>query len=103
MRTLLTNATLIDCVEPVPRPATSVLIEDGSIKEIRPTSAPIAGGDGEVGKDRSGFRREDRLSVPLTSSIENTQQKIIREAHASADCAGLGVGGVQAAQAQRRR
>ncbi len=47
MRTLLTNATLIDCVEPEPRPVTSVLIEDGRIKDIRPTSAPIEG-DAEV-------------------------------------------------------
>jgi imidazolonepropionase-like amidohydrolase len=34
MRTLLTHATLIDCVEPRPQPGCAVLLEDGRIKEI---------------------------------------------------------------------
>jgi imidazolonepropionase-like amidohydrolase len=34
MKTLLTHATLIDCVTPVPRADVSVLIEDGVIREI---------------------------------------------------------------------
>ena len=37
MRTLLKNATLIDCVQPLARPGTSVLIgDDGRIEAIRP-------------------------------------------------------------------
>ncbi len=34
MRTLLTNATLIDCVQPAPAARTTVVIEDGRIAEI---------------------------------------------------------------------
>jgi imidazolonepropionase-like amidohydrolase len=34
MRTILTHATLIDCVEPAPAPDSSVVIEDGRISEI---------------------------------------------------------------------
>ena len=41
MRTLLVNATLIDGVEPEPASGSSVLIEDGRIKEIRPRAAPL--------------------------------------------------------------
>jgi imidazolonepropionase-like amidohydrolase len=48
MRTLLKNATLIDCVEPRPQPDCSVLLEDGRIHEIfRAGSAPAVG-DAEV-------------------------------------------------------
>ncbi len=39
MRTLLTNATLIDAVQPDPRPATWVLIGEGSIQAIGPMAA----------------------------------------------------------------
>ena len=35
MRTLLTNATLIDCVQPKAVPTAAVLIENGRIREIR--------------------------------------------------------------------
>lgn len=48
MRTLLTHATLIDCVEPRPRPDCSVLIEDGRIKEILDAGAAPAVGDAEL-------------------------------------------------------
>ncbi|MBK6006600.1 amidohydrolase family protein [Ramlibacter ginsenosidimutans] len=48
MKTLLKNATLIDCVQPRPRPDTAVLVEDGRIREIfDPGSAPAVG-DAEV-------------------------------------------------------
>jgi imidazolonepropionase-like amidohydrolase len=48
MRTLLKNATLIDCVEPRPQPDCSVLLEGGRIHEIfRAGSAPAVG-DAEV-------------------------------------------------------
>jgi imidazolonepropionase-like amidohydrolase len=45
---LLKNATLVDCVEPVARPHTSVLIEDGRIREIRPSAQLAEAGDAEV-------------------------------------------------------
>jgi imidazolonepropionase-like amidohydrolase len=44
MRTLLTNATLIDCVQPRAVAGAAVLIENGRIREIRTDgSAPAAG------------------------------------------------------------
>lgn len=48
MRTLLIHATLIDCVEPRPRPDCSVLIQDGRIKEIFDAGAAPAIGDAEL-------------------------------------------------------
>ena len=45
MRTLLTNATLIDCVQPRAVADTTVVIEDGRIREIRTDgSTPELGG-----------------------------------------------------------
>ena len=34
MRTILKNATVIDCVEPHPMPKATVVVEDGRISEI---------------------------------------------------------------------
>jgi imidazolonepropionase-like amidohydrolase len=49
MRTLLTNATLIDCVEPKAVEGAAVLIENGRICEIRTGgSAPAAEGTTEI-------------------------------------------------------
>ncbi|HMN79637.1 MAG TPA: amidohydrolase family protein [Burkholderiaceae bacterium] len=48
MRTLLTHATLIDCVTPAPRADVAVLIEDGRIREIFAAGAAPAIGDAEV-------------------------------------------------------
>src|SRR5580704_10766249 len=45
MRTLLTNATLIDCVHPQPIQGATVLIEDGRIREIRNDGNQIDAGD----------------------------------------------------------
>ena len=36
MRTLLTHATLIDCVKPIAQPDCSVLLEEGRIQAIFP-------------------------------------------------------------------
>jgi imidazolonepropionase-like amidohydrolase len=47
MRTFLTHATLIDCVEPRPRPDTAVLIEDGRIREIFEAGTAPSVGDAE--------------------------------------------------------
>jgi imidazolonepropionase-like amidohydrolase len=49
MRTLLTNTTLIDCVEPRAVAGAAVLIENGRIREIRADgSAPAAGSTTEI-------------------------------------------------------
>jgi imidazolonepropionase-like amidohydrolase len=45
MRTLLTNATLIDCVQPKAVAGASVLIENGRIREIRTDGSAPATGD----------------------------------------------------------
>ena len=39
MRTVIVNSTLLDCVDPIPRPATTVVIEKGRISRI------VSGGD----------------------------------------------------------
>jgi imidazolonepropionase-like amidohydrolase len=46
--TLLTNATLVDCVEPGASPGTSVLIEAGRIARIAREGAAIEAGDAQV-------------------------------------------------------
>jgi hypothetical protein len=38
MRTILSQANLIDCVEPKLRPDAAVLIEDGRIRAILPSN-----------------------------------------------------------------
>ncbi|MDB5958207.1 amidohydrolase family protein [Ramlibacter sp.] len=48
MKTLLTHATLIDCVEPRPRPDTAVLIEDGRIRDIFDAGSAPPMGDAQV-------------------------------------------------------
>ncbi|MFL6694437.1 MAG: amidohydrolase family protein [Ramlibacter sp.] len=48
MRTLLTHATLIDCVQPRPRPDCTVLLEDGRIKEIFEGGSAPAVGDADT-------------------------------------------------------
>ena len=45
MRTLLTNATVIDCVTPDPVPGCSVLLEDGRIVEVVRGAEPSAATD----------------------------------------------------------
>jgi hypothetical protein len=43
MKTILSHANLIDCVEPQVRPDTAVLIEDGRIRAILPKrTGPVA-------------------------------------------------------------
>ena len=48
MRTLLTHATLVDCVTPTPRADVSVLLEDGKIREIFEAGAAPSVGDAQV-------------------------------------------------------
>ena len=56
MKTILSNAHLIDCVEPTVRPDTAVLIEDGRIRAILPSGeADSAGGDAQVIDLKGGY------------------------------------------------
>ena len=60
MKTILSHANLLDCVEPEVRPDTAVLIEDGRIRAILPS--------GEVGSAADDaqvieFLREVRSAV----------------------------------------
>src|SRR3954449_2977840 len=45
MKTILSHANLIDCVEPKVRPDTAVLIEDGRIRAILPSEEVGGAGD----------------------------------------------------------
>ena len=48
MKTILSHANLIDCIEPKIRPNTSVLIEDGRIRDIEPGTETDSGGEAQV-------------------------------------------------------
>jgi len=48
MKTILSHANLIDCVEPKVRPDTAVLIEDGRIRAILPSGEPGNAGDARM-------------------------------------------------------
>ena len=56
MKTILSHANLIDCVEPKLRPDAAVLIEDGRIRAILPCGeADSAGGDAQVIDLKGGY------------------------------------------------
>jgi imidazolonepropionase-like amidohydrolase len=56
MKTILSHANLIDCVEPKLRPDTAVLIEDGRIRAILPGGeVHSAGGDAQVIDLQGGY------------------------------------------------
>jgi cytosine/adenosine deaminase-related metal-dependent hydrolase len=48
MKTILSHANLIDCVEPQVRPDTAVLIEDGRIRAILPSREAGSAGDAQI-------------------------------------------------------
>ncbi len=48
MRTIIKNATLIDCVSPIPKPDTTIVIEDKRITEIREGGDEAVGAEGPV-------------------------------------------------------
>src|SRR5215216_5478746 len=48
MKTILSHANLIDCVEPKVRPDTAVLIENGRIRAILPSGEAGNVGDAQV-------------------------------------------------------
>ena len=56
MKTILSHANLIDCVEPQVRPDTAVLIEDGRIRAILPSGeAGSAGDDAQMIDLKGGY------------------------------------------------
>src|ERR1700730_6817757 len=52
MKTMLSHANLIDCIEPKVRPDCAVLIEDGRIRAILPSGAA---GDAQLIDRKGGF------------------------------------------------
>ena len=48
MKTILTNATLIDCVNPQPRPDTTVVVNEGRITQIAQGPAAVDSADAQV-------------------------------------------------------
>jgi len=55
MKTILSHANLIDCVEPKVRPDTAVLIEDGRIRAILPSGEAENVGDAKVIDLKGGY------------------------------------------------
>jgi imidazolonepropionase-like amidohydrolase len=55
MKTILSHANLIDCVEPKLRPDTAVLIEDGRIRAILPGREVESAGDAQVIDLKGGY------------------------------------------------
>src|SRR5205807_7530774 len=55
MKTILSHANLIDCVEPKVRPDSAVLIEDGRIKAILPSREVGSAGDAQMIDLKGGY------------------------------------------------
>ena len=55
MKTILSHANLIDCVEPNVQPDTAVLIEDGRIRAILPSGEAGSAGDAQVIDLKGGY------------------------------------------------
>jgi imidazolonepropionase-like amidohydrolase len=55
MKTVLSHANLIDCVEPKVRPDCAVLIEDGRIRAILPSGEAGSAGDAQMIDLKGGF------------------------------------------------
>ena len=55
MKTVLSHANLIDCVEPKVRPDSAVLIEDGRIRAILPNGEAGSAGDAQVIDLKGGY------------------------------------------------
>ena len=55
MKTVLSHANLIDCVEPEVRPDSAVLIEDGRIRAILPNGEAGSAGDARVIDLKGGY------------------------------------------------
>src|ERR1700731_5304078 len=55
MKTILSNANLVDCVEPKVQPDTAVLIEDGRIRAILPSGEADSVGGASVIDLKGGY------------------------------------------------
>src|ERR1700680_1496728 len=55
MKTILSHANLIDCVEPNVQPDTAVLIEDGRIRAILPSGEAGSVGDAQTIDLKGGY------------------------------------------------
>jgi imidazolonepropionase-like amidohydrolase len=69
MKTILSHANLIDCVELKVRPDTAVLIEDGRIRAILPNSEAGGVGDAQVIDLKGGYLipvSGTCISIPIT-------------------------------------
>ena len=55
MKTILSHANLIDCVEPKVRPNTAVMIEGGRIRGILPSAEAANVGDAQVIDLKGGY------------------------------------------------
>jgi imidazolonepropionase-like amidohydrolase len=55
MKTVLSHANLIDCVEPKVRPDSAVLIEDGRIRAILPSGEVGSAGDARIIDLQGGY------------------------------------------------
>jgi imidazolonepropionase-like amidohydrolase len=55
MKTVLSHANLIDCVEPKVRPDSAVLIEDGRIRAILPSGEAGSAGDAQMIDLKGGY------------------------------------------------
>ena len=55
MKTVLSHANLIDCVEPKVRPDSAVLIQDGRIRAILPSGEAGSAGDARVIDLKGGY------------------------------------------------
>src|SRR5437763_16170733 len=55
MKTILSHANLIDCVEPQIRPDTAVLIENGRIRAILPSGEAGSAGDAKMMDLKGGY------------------------------------------------
>src|ERR1700740_3808495 len=55
MKTVLSHANLIDCVEPKVRPDSAVLIEDGRIRAILPSAEAGSAGDAQMIDLKGGY------------------------------------------------
>jgi len=69
MKTVLSHANLIDCVEPKVRPDCAVLIEDGRIRAILPSGEAGSAGDAQMIDLKGGFLMPGLwtcTSIPIT-------------------------------------
>ena len=81
MKTVLSHANLIDCVEPKVRPDSAVLIEDGRIRAILPSGEGGSAGDAQMIDLKGGyrpFRRDARDRSVEDGTAANPERSPVR-------------------------